>query len=271
MTPAGDRLIGIADLTQIIARDPALDTVSDAEIETLSDPATKTALNTAVSNAVDRALSAGMRNLILRTKQLPTSTIAAVHWPAIIDQIHAAHARPILHDSLLYAMPELLDIGAQQHWSAAILKAQAQQIPQNTNLSTGKTGDRPSADARSPRLRSADTLFGVSAHSAHALSIAETCGAAWAFVSPFGPTASKPGYGPPLDVPGTRALCQRTSLPVFALGGIHPGNVADVASAGVSGAVVMGMLTNPHASIEIKALLEQMEKQTWMRQTPWSS
>jgi thiamine-phosphate diphosphorylase len=60
-------------------------------------------------------------------------------------------------------------------------------------------------------------------------------------VSPVFPTASKPGYGPPLGAAGLRRLAAATATPVYALGGITaPAQVARCRAAGAAGVAVMG-------------------------------
>lgn len=78
--------------------------------------------------------------------------------------------------------------------------------------------------------------WGRSCHSADDLRRAAAEGATWATLSPFAPTASKPGHGPPLPASAWRA----TPLPTLALGGIGPRNAADALAAGAAGLAVMG-------------------------------
>nr|WP_239523795.1 thiamine phosphate synthase [Geodermatophilus normandii] len=82
-------------------------------------------------------------------------------------------------------------------------------------------------------------LVGRSCHSADevAQAAAEDCD--WATLSPYAPTASKPGYGPALGPAGLAALV-RGAPPVLVLGGVQPGDVADCLAAGAHGIAVMG-------------------------------
>jgi len=59
-------------------------------------------------------------------------------------------------------------------------------------------------------------------------------------LSPVFATASKPGYGPALGPHGLSALTVETATPVYALGGVHPPDVADCLAAGATGVAVMG-------------------------------
>jgi thiamine-phosphate pyrophosphorylase len=83
-------------------------------------------------------------------------------------------------------------------------------------------------------------LIGVSAHSAAELAAAAAEGADYATLSPIFASASKPGYGPALGLAGLRRLAAASPVPVIALGGIDPGNVAGCLAAGAAGIAVMG-------------------------------
>jgi thiamine-phosphate diphosphorylase len=82
----------------------------------------------------------------------------------------------------------------------------------------------------------AGTPFGRSCHSAAEIAEAHREGCRWATLSPIFPTPSKPGYGPAL---GVQALAS-PPLPVWALGGVEPGNAASCVAAGAAGVAVMG-------------------------------
>lgn len=245
MSTATDRLIAIVDLQQILQR------------------------NDEVEAVVRRGLDAGVRNLLLRAKGVGKELVDEVNWPVLIERIERAAARVILHDSLLYARPDLAEHSTYQHWSAATLMAHAARSSNIPNKEQ-EADLTPGLARRTPFPFETCARFGVSAHNSNELRTAQAHGAAWAFVSPYASTTSKPGYGPVLGVTGTRALCAQTTLPTFALGGVDANRAVGVANSGISGVVVMGMLTNPKATLEIKALLNQMESEEWTRQTPWS-
>jgi len=69
-------------------------------------------------------------------------------------------------------------------------------------------------------------IYGCSVHSALSLRIAEESGADYLLFGPVFDTPSKRQYGPPQGLDNLEALCQATSLPVFAVGGINPENAA---------------------------------------------
>jgi len=78
---------------------------------------------------------------------------------------------------------------------------------------------------------------GRSCHSADAVDRAAADGAWYVTLSPFSETASKPGYGPPLD---RSVFANRSGVAVFALGGITPANAPSAIEAGAHGVAVMG-------------------------------
>lgn len=78
--------------------------------------------------------------------------------------------------------------------------------------------------------------FGQSCHHREEVAAAVRRGARWVTLSPFAPTRSKPGHGPPLS---PRAYSGH-DVPVFALGGITLANAAAALAAGAHGVAVMG-------------------------------
>lgn len=83
------------------------------------------------------------------------------------------------------------------------------------------------------------SLVGRSCHDAAEVARATAEGCDWVTLSPWGLTASKPGYGPPLGAAGFTALAAQAP-PTFALGGVGPGEVAACRAAGAYGVAVMG-------------------------------
>lgn len=92
--------------------------------------------------------------------------------------------------------------------------------------------------ARDVRTRgSKGSLISRAVHDVDELRQAEQVGAAMFIAGTFHPTPSKPGR-PTLGRTGLAALCERTRLPVFAIGGIVPDNVAEAIGAGAYGVAV---------------------------------
>lgn len=94
--------------------------------------------------------------------------------------------------------------------------------------------------------------WGRSCHSAADVRRAASDGAAWATLSPFAATETKPGYGPPL----CREEFAGHDIPVLALGGITAANAADARAAGADGVAVMGsVLRAPEPAVVVADLL----------------
>jgi len=85
-----------------------------------------------------------------------------------------------------------------------------------------------------------DALVGVSCHSRAEAADAGAAGADYVTLSPIFATMSKPGYGPALGPDELAHAARELPLPVIALGGVYPGNVAACLSAGAAGVAVMG-------------------------------
>ena len=86
---------------------------------------------------------------------------------------------------------------------------------------------------------------GCSVHNLDAAQKREAEGADFLTYSPIYPTASKPGYGPAVGIDGLAKIVENVSLPVFALGGITPGRVAECLTAGAFGVAVMSGVMSP--------------------------
>lgn len=95
--------------------------------------------------------------------------------------------------------------------------------------------------------------WGRSCHTAEAVRRAAAEGAAYVTLSPFVPTPSKPGYGPPIDP----ADLGGHPVPVLALGGVTPDNARRAVDAGAYGVAVMGaVMRAPEPAAVVDRLLE---------------
>lgn len=154
-------------------------------------------------DVVRAAVDGGARAVVLREKDLPAAPRAAL----------AATLRDVLSavdGTLIVAAPAPL-AGCGVHLAAD----DAAPVP------------RP-------------VLVGRSCHDAAEVSTATAEGVDYLTLSPVFLTASKPGYGPALGMSGLTSLCDATDTPVYALGGIAPGNAAACRAAGAAGVAVMG-------------------------------
>jgi thiamine-phosphate pyrophosphorylase len=101
-----------------------------------------------------------------------------------------------------------------------------------------------------------EAFIGVSAHCERDVQAAMSAGADYATLSPVFPSASKPGYGPALDVDAI-ARAGACGLPILALGGVTKANAGGCRDAGAAGVAVMGGISgalDPRA--ETAALLK---------------
>jgi len=111
---------------------------------------------------------------------------------------------------------------------------------------SGSSACQLSSDAPWPPLRPA--LIGRSVHDTDGVRRAADEGADFVVAGPFAATTSKPGYGPALGLRGIQALVdQAGGLPLLAVGGVRPTDLAPLAAVGATGAAVMGPLMRARA------------------------
>ena len=84
-------------------------------------------------------------------------------------------------------------------------------------------------------------LVGASAHSAAEIAEAAALGADYATLSPIFATTCKPG-AVPLGITALAAVCQKSPIPIFALGGIGRDKLDACIEAGVAGCCMMSAL-----------------------------
>ena len=84
-------------------------------------------------------------------------------------------------------------------------------------------------------------LVGASAHSASELAEAAALGADYATLSPIFATTCKPG-AVPLGITALAAVCQKSPIPIFALGGIGRDKLDACIEAGAAGCCMMSEL-----------------------------
>jgi thiamine-phosphate pyrophosphorylase len=147
---------------------------------------------------VSAAVAGGARAVLVREKHLPRSERAD-----LIDQL-----RPLL--------------GAV---GGVLIVASDATLP----------GDGVHLAADDP-LPDAGQVFGRSCHSRADVAASAREGCSWATLSPVYPSASKPGYGPPLGPAALTGL----PLPTWALGGVSEATAGACRRAGASGIAVMG-------------------------------
>ena len=109
--------------------------------------------------------------------------------------------------------------------------------------------DMPLVRARSILGRS--RIIGVSAESVRDAVEAEQGGADYLGVSPIFATATKTDTAAPLGLEGLQAVRRAVKLPLIAIGGLGPGNAAEVIASGADGVAVVSAImaaTDPEAA-----------------------
>lgn len=107
---------------------------------------------------------------------------------------------------------------------------------------------RAASGRRSAPQAGAVQLVGASAHSAAEIAEAAALGAAYATLSPIFATACKPG-AVPLGTTALAAACQKSPIPIFALGGIGRDKLDACIEAGAAGCCMMSELMRCMCSI----------------------
>lgn len=106
------------------------------------------------------------------------------------------------------------------------------------------------------RLLGAQRLIGVSTHALDEVEEANRAGADYVLFGPVFDTPSKRPFGPPQGLDRLAAACRRSSIPVFAVGGITSARVPDIRRAGAHGAAVIGaILSRPDVAAATRELL----------------
>jgi thiamine-phosphate pyrophosphorylase len=102
----------------------------------------------------------------------------------------------------------------------------------------------PTVQAR--RILGAQKLLGVSTHSLEEARRAAAEGADFVVFGPVFATPSKLAYGPPQGLQQLATVVRQVSIPVLAIGGIEPANLAQVMQAGAYGvAMIRAVLAAP--------------------------
>ena len=165
---------------------------------------------------VTKALEGGVRAVQLREKDLPARELFRL--ASLLRTLTAVHgARLLINDRADVAMA----VGADGvHLGVRSL---------------------PPREARG--LLGSKAIIGRSTHNAEELRRAVEEGADFVTFGPVYPTPSKASFGPPAGIPALAEACRTARIPVFALGGIGPGNLDEAMGAGSFGiALISGIL-----------------------------
>ena len=118
-------------------------------------------------------------------------------------------------------------------------------------------GDLPPDLAR--KVMGPDKLIGISTHNPAQVRAASAGKPDYLGFGPIFKPGSKQDHDPVVGIEGLRAIRGRTSLPVFAIGGITVENVGEVMRAGANGvAVISAILKAPDIKRALSDFLSQM-------------
>jgi thiamine-phosphate pyrophosphorylase len=92
------------------------------------------------------------------------------------------------------------------------------------------------------KLVGKDMLIGVSTHSIEEAKAAYSDWADFVTIGPIFDTPSKSGFGNPVGLPIIKELKCELGIPIFALGGIKSGNIAQVIGAGAYGVAMISAI-----------------------------
>ncbi|RPK31681.1 thiamine phosphate synthase [Paenibacillus xylanexedens] len=165
----------------------------------------------------------------IREKQLTWQD--KIGWAESLRSVGVPSCRIVINGSEL---PTQNDIYGGVHWGQDAIR--------NYN---------PAVIGNVQRLR-----LGVSVHSIVEAKIAEERGADYLFFGHVYTTNSKPGLEP-RGLYALAEVCRGVSIPVIAIGGIEPGNIQAIRSAGAQGAAVISNVWASDSPDRSAALLRQ--------------
>ncbi|MET1170640.1 thiamine phosphate synthase [Paenibacillus amylolyticus] len=165
----------------------------------------------------------------IREKQL--SWQDKIGWAENLRSVGVPSCRIVINGS---EMPPQNDIYGGVHWGQDVIR--------NYN---------PAVISNVQRLR-----LGVSVHSIDEAKIAEERGADYLFFGHVYSTNSKPDLEP-RGLYALAEVCSAVSIPVMAIGGIEPGNIHAIRSAGAQGVAVISNVWASDSPDRAAALLRQ--------------
>jgi thiamine-phosphate pyrophosphorylase len=163
-------------------------------------------------DVVSQALTAGVRAVQLREKDLPTRDLYHLA-EKLLAVTRAAGAALLINDRLDVAMALSAD---------------------GVHLTRRSLPPRQCRELLGP-----ERLIGVSCHSLAEVRESVDGGADFVALGPIFQTPSKAAYGPPLTTAALREVRAATSLPILAIGGIRDPLVGEVMAVGADGVAVI--------------------------------
>jgi thiamine-phosphate pyrophosphorylase len=150
-------------------------------------------------------------------------------WLSLREKdMEPAERRALLERLVLVARPFGATVGIHDDLDAALACTAPLHLPSSANMAAAR------------RMLGTAALIGKSCHSQADVAAAAEDGADYVTLSPFFPTASKPGYRPALDLAMLNRIAAEATLPVLALGGITRATLPELKGSAVKGIAIMG-------------------------------
>ena len=181
---------------------------------------------------VEECLAAGLPAVQLREKDLPAAELATLAR-RLRKPTRDHGALLIVNDRADVALAVGADAVQRTHASLTVADIR-------TIAECRGGGDK--AGTQGTRLR-----VGASVHSLEDALTAEAEGADWIVFGPVYDTASKRQYGPPQGLAKLEGVAKAVRIPVIAIGGITPGRVAEVLTAGARGVATISAILSANS------------------------
>jgi thiamine-phosphate pyrophosphorylase len=110
------------------------------------------------------------------------------------------------------------------------------------------------------RIAGENLVIGVSAHTLEEAMEAQDQGADYLIFGPVFATASKLAWGPPVGVPRLEAVLKQVAIPVYAVGGISPRNLALLRGLPLAGVAMISAFVRSASAAE---LIRQVHGESW--------
>lgn len=166
-------------------------------------------------SALDAALRGGVKAVQLREKDLATTELLALAH-SLRQLTRHYHAKLFINDRIDIALAVDADGVHLTETSVSVVEARQQ--------------------------LGAHKLIAASTHSLERALQAEEQGSDFITFSPIFFTPSKAPYGAPQGLEKLRTICDKVTIPVFALGGITPQRTQSVAQAGAAGIALISAI-----------------------------
>lgn len=186
-----------------------------------------------LSTVLSQAIMAGVPSIQLRERDLPTGELLQLAQE--IRSITTSYAVPLILNDRVDLVLALNLVGVHLRGNSLPVSAVR-------------------------RLIGPDRLIGISTHSVEEVRRANHDGADYVIFGPIFDTPSKRSFGAPLGLDLLADACRRSSIPVFAIGGITRERVRDVRHAGAHGVAVSGaLLTRDDIGEAVRELAHALE------------